>query len=112
MIHGACVKLTLDDDDLPFLVIDDDSIKLFVIRAVRNVISSLRQRAKITAPKIPSEKLLPFVGKILLIVRITFEIRPYSFNKCRHKACLAKQLRRIHLTIYNRNRNVTVRASA
>ena len=86
MVHATCIEFTLDNDDLPLLVIDDDCIKLFIVRTVRNVVFGLDRRTEIAVPQIPSEKLLAFVGKILLIVWIVFEIGSYSLNKGHCKA--------------------------
>ena len=82
MVHGPHIKLALHNDDLPFFVVDDDSIELLIVRTVRDVVSGLDRRAEIAIPQIPSEELLTFVRKILMIIRVDFEVCPYSLNKC------------------------------
>jgi hypothetical protein len=81
MIDSASEKFALNDDYLPLLIFDNYRVKFFVVWAIGNIVLSLDSCSQVTTSQIPSEKPLPFIRKILRVICITLEIRPYSFKQ-------------------------------
>ena len=77
---GRRVELALNDNDTPLLVVNNDSINFFVVRAISDVVAGLDWSAKVDVAQVPGKEALAVVGEILRVVGIVVNIAADAFE--------------------------------